>query len=223
MRTFRDFMEQALYDPEHGFYARRQPRADFYTAPELHPAFAGVLARDIGKRLESLRARGVVGPLTIVEMGAGEGLLAEQLLGQLPRGVRFVLLERCSDLLDNGIKRLRESFEDVEGVSHLSELEPCSGVFLSNELVDAFPVHVLEKSGGAVREVYVGRNGATTLAGLSTPKLEPHAAAVAATLEEGATHAVNLEAEPWLDLVAERLMAGSLMTIDYGKRLRLGS
>ena len=36
MRTFRDFMESALYDPERGFYSTRTQTADFYTAPELH-------------------------------------------------------------------------------------------------------------------------------------------------------------------------------------------
>ena len=43
MRTFRDFMESALYDPEEGFYSTRTQTADFYTAPELHPAFGADL------------------------------------------------------------------------------------------------------------------------------------------------------------------------------------
>ncbi len=211
-------MESALYDPERGFYARRQPRADFYTAPELHPAFAAVLARDVTKRLDALRSRGVPGPLTVVEMGSGEGVLAEQLLARLPRGVRYVLVERCEDMLERSHERLSARFENVEALCSLEELEPCAGVFLSNELVDAFPVHVLEKSGGAVRELYVRRNGATELSTLSTAALQPHAAAVAPQLEEGALHAVNLEAEPWMAAVAEKLLAGWVLTIDYGKR-----
>ena len=50
MQTFRDFMEAALYDPEQGYYGRRIPREDFYTAPELHPAFGGVLGHGRGHR-----------------------------------------------------------------------------------------------------------------------------------------------------------------------------
>jgi len=211
-------MERALYDPERGFYARRQPRADFYTAPELHPAFAAVLAKDVAKRLDALRAAGVPGPLTVVEMGSGEGALAEQMLSRLPRGVRYVLVERCEEMLERAHERLARRFENVEACVSLAELEPCAGVFLSNELVDAFPVHVLEKSGGAVRELYVARDGGTTLAELSTPELQPHASSVSAQLEEGGLHAVNLEAAPWMADVAERLLAGWVLTIDYGKR-----
>ena len=40
-------MERALYDPETGYYPRPQVKKDFYTAPELHPAFAGVLTREL--------------------------------------------------------------------------------------------------------------------------------------------------------------------------------
>ena len=47
--TFAAFMAEALYGPE-GYYARR-PRlggtgADFFTSPELHPAF-GALLREV--------------------------------------------------------------------------------------------------------------------------------------------------------------------------------
>jgi SAM-dependent MidA family methyltransferase len=98
----------------------------------------------------------------------------------------------------------------------------CRGVFLSNELVDALPFHVLEKRDGKVWELYVDDSGAPVLGELSTRALAPHAQAVALTLEEGQRHAVSLEARSWLTEVAGRLECGYLATIDYGKRLAAG-
>jgi SAM-dependent MidA family methyltransferase len=198
MQTFREFMEGALYHPELGFYARRKPRADFYTAPELHPAFAAVLASEIARRLP---AGG-----TVVEMGAGDGTLAAQLLARLPAGTPYTMVE----------KSLSPKVEGARTVRSLDELAPLRGVFFSNELVDAFPVHVLEKSGGRVYELYVDAAGAERLGELSTPALQEHAERV--ELQDGERHAVNLDLEGWLAQVASLITAGALMTIDYGHR-----
>lgn len=225
MQTFRDFMEQALYDAERGFYSRRIPTEDFYTAPELHPAFAGVLARQLVKRFERLRAEGIEGPLFIVEMGAGRGLLAEQLLGELKAkfpawaaSTRYVLIERSRGVLMDAVVRLSAIHSHVLGYTRLEEVLPCAGVFLSNELVDAFPVHLLEKRDGRMFEVYVEESGRSVLCDLSRPELVPAAAAAAPLLQDGERHAVNLEAPRWLRLVAEKLQRGFVLTVDYGKR-----
>ena len=207
-------MESALYDPERGFYSRRRPRADFYTAPELHPAFAGVTAR----RVEQLCDRIGLDSPKVVEMGAGEGLFAEQLLERLPEGTSYALVERSDSALEAALRRLRDRFPQVEGYSSLAELEPTEGVFLSNELVDAFPVHVLQREGESIRELYVDEHGNEKLGELSTPELLAHAEKVAETLEAGARHAVNLEAERWLRQVRAVLARGAVVTIDYGAK-----
>ena len=225
MQTFRDYMESALYDPERGYYSRRTPTQDFYTAPELHPAFAGVLAREIARRLEALAAAGVAGPYSITEMGSGSGMLASELLKALRAGfprwadtVRYVLVERARVPLIDSVVALSQSAH-VVGYSRLEEVLPSPGVFLSNELVDAFPVHLLEKREGTIYEVCVEESGRTLLSDLSTDELKPYAAAVLPVLGEGERHAVNLEALRWLRSVSEKLRAGFLMTIDYGRRM----
>lgn len=229
MRTFRDFMEEALYDPGRGFYARRIPAADFYTAPELHPAFAAVLARQILKRLEALKGRGARGPYALVEMGSGSGRLAQDLLSAIAREsppwraeIRYVLVERCADLLRESLRSLAARHPDVTGHARLEDLAPCAGVFLSNELVDSLPVHLLQKHRGDLREVCVEESGREGLCALSRPELKPHAEAVAPGLGEAERHAVSLEALRWLGLVSERLREGFVITIDYGKRFPAG-
>ncbi len=225
MQTFRDFMEAALYDPERGYYSRRTPTEDFYTAPELHPAYAGALARVVAQRFELMKAAGVPGPYSVVEMGCGQGRLGRALLCEFKQRhpawatqTRYVLIERSRTALLDAIMAASQVHGQVLGYSRLEELLPCSGIFLSNELVDAFPVHLLEKRSGRVFEVYVEDSGRTVLSDLSTPELVPHAQAVEASLAEGERHAVNLEARRWLRLVSQKLEAGYVVTIDYGKR-----
>ena len=231
-------METALYDPERGFYAVREAKADFYTAPELHPAFARILAVEVVARLAKVRAERPRSPLFVVEMGSGHGRLARQLLTALKedhprwfRRIRYVLIERVEKRLLDSIFDLQDLGAGVLGYSSLEDMPPVCGVFLSNELVDAFPVHVLTKHGGKVAELHVrprrkhGRPGRAlkAMAGpLSTPALRPHARAVARSLNEGGAHAVSLEAAAWMALVSKRLKAGSVLTVDYGKRFGAG-
>lgn len=235
MVTFRDYMESALYSSG-GFYERRTPMEDFYTAPELHPAFAGILAGWTLERLKGLEERGVPAPYFIVEMGSGVGTLGAGILkalrerhgAWLPK-LRYVFVERSESALLKSILSAG-SGERVLGYSRLEDVPACSGVFLSNELVDAFPVHLLQKDGGLMREVYVQSSGPGSagirgaegvraeLGELSCPALQAAADKVCPNLAEGGRHAVNLEAARWLKLVGERLTEGTLLTIDYGKR-----
>ncbi|MBI4377271.1 MAG: SAM-dependent methyltransferase [Elusimicrobia bacterium] len=225
MQTFRDYMEAALYDPERGYYSRRIPTEDFYTAPELHPAFAGVLARKIAEKFAALSARGTPGPYSIVEMGSSSGLLAADVLKSLKRenpewarALRYIVVERSRPRLLESVVTLSALHEGVIGYSRLEDVLPCAGVFLSNELVDALPVHLLEKRDGRMYEVYVEESGRTVLSDLSTRELAPMAEGVAPHLAEGERHAVNLEALRWLRVVEAKLKEGFLLTIDYGKR-----
>lgn len=239
MVTFRDYMESALYAAG-GYYESRTPTEDFYTAPELHPAFAGVLASEIAARFQGLAERGVEGPYCVVEMGSGSGKLGAGILKALRERhaawgakARYVFVERSETALLGAV--LESGAGDrVLGYSRLEDVPSCAGVFLSNELVDAFPVHLLEKgSDGRVYEVYVqasGPDGAgirgaagvrAELGELSRPELKGIAERLGPALPEGGRHAVNLEAAAWLDLVSRRLKAGCVITIDYGKRFGL--
>jgi len=224
--TFRDFMEAALYDPADGYYPRRSPGEDFYTAPELHPAFAEALADEICERLESLAARRPKAPLFVVEMGSGDGRLARQLLHAFQERhaescdlIRYVLVERVESLLIESLVRLRAEPGRVLGYSRLADLPPLCGVFISNELVDALPFHVLEKREGRVREVYVEQaEGAwrLQLGDCSSPELARAAEGIAGWLSEGDRHALSLAAGEWMGAVASKLECGALITVDYG-------
>lgn len=229
-------METSLYDNKEGFYAKRKPTEDFYTAPELHPSFAITLADHLAGRLARLAEMRPKSPLFLMEVGAGAGTLACQVLAALSdkhphwiNRVRFILVERVEHLMMESVLRLHDTGVRHLGYTHLEEVPPFCGVVYSNELIDAMPVHVLEKKDGRVREVYVerphgkkSRRPRTTLGLLSSRRLVHAARAVGPHLEEGQRHAVNLEAQRWISRIARILKAGSVITIDYGKRFTPG-
>ena len=108
------------------------------------------------------------------------------------------------------------------------------GCILSNELLDAFPVHQVRQEQGELREVYIaladppsspsgrGAGGAghplsETLAEPSTPALAARLEEVGITLAEGQTAEINLDLDAWAASVADSLSAGFVLTIDYGQ------
>jgi SAM-dependent MidA family methyltransferase len=93
------------------------------------------------------------------------------------------------------------------------------GCYLSNELVDAFPVHIVEKHDGNLLEVYVtAESGAfkEVLMDPSTEELANYLEWVGVELPEGNRAEINLAAPSWLRNVAGLLQRGFLLTIDYG-------
>ncbi len=83
---FARFMELALYHPQFGYYMRQPDRADderigwsgdFYTSSDVYPILGRALAAQ-ARQLDELVDCPT--PFTIVEMGAGKGLLARDCL-----------------------------------------------------------------------------------------------------------------------------------------------
>ena len=230
MRSFRDFMESALYDPERGYYSIREKTADFYTAPELHAAFGAVLADRLASLLERVSTIRADGPLFLVEAGCGDGTLACQVARRLREKhpglaarVSFILVERGRKDLTTATRRLNAFGVSVTAFTEIGKIPPFAGVLYSNELLDALPVHLLQSSGGEIKEVFVDENGSEAVAPLSRPELAPHAALLKETLAQGERHAVSLEAKAWIAAAASRVEEGFIVSIDYGKRFAPGA
>jgi SAM-dependent MidA family methyltransferase len=155
--SFARYMELALYAPRLGYYmagARKLGRdGDFITAPELSPLFGRALARQ-------LREVAVPGG-DMLEIGAGSGALAASLLLELERlgslPGRYLILELSPDLRDRSRATLAARAPHlIERVAWLNQLPPrFEGIVLGNEVLDAMPVHVLQRVGGRVEELGV--------------------------------------------------------------------
>jgi SAM-dependent MidA family methyltransferase len=226
--TFRDFMEAALYDPRHGYYQTGRlkigPEGDYYTSGNVHPAFGAMLARAF---VDLSSEPGVHnGPQSIVEMGAGTGQLASDVLTALRerhpdffQQVDYIIVEASEEMIRRE-RKLLAGFDGHVRWSNLAELEraPVSGIFFSNELVDAMPVHRVRFTQTDIEEQYVtvGEGLALTWCEPSTPSLMNYFERIGAKLAEGQIAEINLDAIEWLTRVSRAIERGFLITIDYG-------
>ena len=248
--TFARFMELALYHPQFGYYMRATDApdgiaaerigakpigenrigwdGDYYTSSDVHPVLARALARQI-RQVDELLGR--PDPFTVVEMGAGKGLLACDFLSDCAAGsdsffsrLRYVLIERSSAMRAAQRSNLAPWLESpgrVSWLNHLEELEDGSvvGGVLSNELVDAFPVHRIRVEHGETKEIFVDYQDGRfceRVQAFSTPALSEYLHRLDLSLPDGYTTEINLEALAWMKEIGRALGRGVAITIDYG-------
>jgi len=108
--------------------------------------------------------------------------------------------------------------EKVQWASSLHELSAIRGCILSNELLDAFPVHLVEMD-DELREIYITiQDGSFTEAKwqLSTPALSDYIKEFLIELSKGYRTEINLRIKDWIASASNVLSEGFILTIDYG-------
>lgn len=228
---FSQFMEWCLYHPQYGYYSTGRVRigkeGDYYTGPCVHPLFGGMVAKQLFQMAERLGED----HFEVVEIGAGRGLLCQDVLDwadkNAPRflkGLRYLLVETSAPLL----KEQKERLHPYEAKGQVRWMDPASfeggeggitGCILSNELVDAFPAHCVVFENGRLREIYVTRDNGQLkeMTGpLSDPRLLSYFESMSVSLLEGQRAEVNLKALDWMEKVGRFLNRGFVLTIDYG-------
>ena len=220
--TFAEFMEVALYWPSAGYYTSRDPigsHGDYFTSPLAHPAFGALLAVQL---FQMWQLMGRPASFTVVELGAGNGLLCRDIMGYaegLPDGfgdcLRYVCIDRREaaghERGTDPAHRLAASGLPLRGIE---------GCVLSNELLDAFPVHQIVMRNGCLREVFVelDANELVTRTGKpSTPALAERLDNLGVTFAEGQSAEINLGLAGWAEETARALRQGFVLTIDYGR------
>ena len=223
-------MNAALYAPG-GYYTRPAAGSDYYTSPRVHPAFGALLAVQLF-HLWSLLER--PDPFAVLEPGAGDGLLCRDILGaarHLPHGfadaMRYTVLDHRADPgWEDGMPGTSRITGSVLA-HHVPAMPAPFHCVLSNELLDALPVHRVRMEGGRIRELCVGM-GPDVADGYegalievprepSTPALERRIADLGMTLQDGQTAEICLLLDRWADTVASLIESGFVLTIDYGR------
>jgi len=227
--TFREWMGAALYDPQEGYYCRRDRQrwgrqGDYRTAPERSVLFAATFAHYFKSLYQKLNSPS---SWAIVEAGAGAGDFAAAVLETFKRenpqiltATRYIIDELSGASRSLVATRLAP-FEDqvkFESIEEMGVID--NGIIFTNELLDAFPVHRVTVMGGQLAEFYVrlDDNGAFawSLGSPSTPRLVEYFAELGLALVEDQVAEVNLAARDWMARAAEILQAGYLITADYG-------
>ncbi|HEY6408537.1 MAG TPA: SAM-dependent methyltransferase [Ktedonobacteraceae bacterium] len=221
--TFAEYMRMALYEPGYGYYMSGSARigfdgADFFTSTDISSTFfANCVGRQLYQWWEKL---GHPSPFVVVEQGAGRRDLARAVLAWAKH--QDANFQAALDYRHEDICTGQDALMlDQSKVSHMPS------VILSNELVDAFPVHIVETHNARLYEIYVDAQAGR----LCEVRGEPSTAEVATYLDryhipwaefgDGWRAEINLDALRWIQRTAKRLRHGYILTIDYGDKARV--
>jgi len=225
-QSFAWFMEQALYHREHGYYSSGRAaigrRGDYFTNVSVGPLFGQLLAAQFAEMWERL---GKIDNFVIVEQGAHHGDLAHDVLDatrtRFPEffsALRYRIVEPFPVLQDRQSQTLSDFGDRVQWRGSLDELEPFVGLHFSNELIDAFPAHLLVSSEKGWREKFVALNR-DKFVFVDQPIVDPTLQTLAQKLPSrsaGYETEVNLAALDWIDQISMKLERGYVLVIDYG-------
>ena len=217
--SFRDFMDIALYYPGLGYYTSKKnkigKKGDYYTSPNLTPAFGEMLGMQLEEMWRILGEK----EFTVVEMGAGTGLMSMDVLRylkgnpELSSDLDYCIVEKSPALRKEQQERLGEN---ARWCSSLYELSGMTGCVFSNELVDAFPVHQVVMD-GELMEIFVDhKDGFVEILKPASDELNDYFAELGVVLPCGYRTEVNLDAVKWVHELGRILEKGFVITIDYG-------
>jgi SAM-dependent MidA family methyltransferase len=221
---FHDFMEMSLYHQDYGYYSTSRARVgkegDFYTSPCISSLFGEMIARQLEEMWYWLGRQ----PFSIIEYGAGTGLLCRDILQSLQKNaalyvdVQYHIVEKTGALSSYERASLSDKVTWHEDITTVPSIVGC---VLSNELIDNFSVHqvVMQEE---LMEVYVDYdNGFIECLQPAPDALKGYFRELGVQLPSGFRTEINLQAIDWIGRVAGVLKKGFVLTIDYGFPSRL--
>lgn len=220
--SFRDYMEQALYHPDFGYYScqSRPPgrASDFFTSVSVGKCFGDLLAEYLAHLWRELDR---LVPFVVEEQGANNGQLAADVLealcdrhGEVYACLRYHVVERSARLELDLAEKLKPHASRVETAPAAK-----AHCLFANELLDAMPVHRLAWRGGQWRELWL-KDDQGSLGWEECPiedaRLAKEVAAIdTSEFEDGYLTEIQLDALDWLKVLTTRAPT-RLLLVDYG-------
>jgi len=246
--SFYDYMNFVLNDPSNGYYgsgkAELGSQGDFVTSPSLSDDFAFFVGKQIEEWLIQLKNNLCDQKLFIIDFGAGDGSFLSGLIKYLlessnnsSEGVSFVIIEpnkgmiekqkmKLKEFLSLGIDILWKGLEEIEGNN-------INGIFIANEVLDAFPVERITFSKGRLfrQAVSVDKKSSRLFFDKLpiTSELEKSIKFAESKLgitippedaPEGWTTEWHIDNSEWLKGIYEKINNGILLIIDYAKEAK---
>lgn len=223
--SFADFMEAALYHPQYGYYTAENftlgRQGDFTTAPEISPLFARCFAKPVLNLAEQL------GHSTVLELGAGTGRFACDLLLQLEQEnalpSHYFIYE-----ISETLRKKQQVFLQTHCPHLYSRLvwldappSHFSGIIIANEVLDALPVHCFSIQETGAKERGVTLKNQTFAWDLRRPTAPFFSEKVEHLrqlydLQAGYASEINLRLPAFLSPLIHGLKQGAILFIDYG-------
>ena len=218
--SFRDFMDMCLYFPECGYYTSSKEQigkeGDYYTSSSVSEIFGAMIAKQVEEIWHVLGRN----HFTLVEFGAGQGLLCHDILDYLKQHshglynqLRYCIIEKSPVMRQRQQAHLLEKVTWHKTIEELGEIEGC---IISNEVIDNFPVHqVLMED--ELMEVFVDyKEEFIEVLKPAGEALTNYLRELDVSLPRGFRTEINLDAMEWLKEIGASLKRGYILTIDYG-------
>ncbi|MEY2919630.1 MAG: hypothetical protein RL261_935 [Pseudomonadota bacterium] len=225
---FDRFMQLALYEPGLGYYSAGARKfgaeGDFITAPEVAPVFSRCLALQCAEVIREL------GPDSrLLELGAGSGVMAAELLAELERQdalpAEYWILDLSADLRERQHATIEQHVPHLLArVQWLDSLpdEPFVGMILANEVLDALTFERFAIRQGDVNALGVSSDFGQLQLAEARAASQLVAAVRKIEADTGVAFPDGYESEvctglaPWLQSIAYSLERGVILFIDYG-------
>jgi len=219
-------MEQALFDPDAGYYSQHIStigrRGDFSTSATL----SSTLARAIAGWLQELWRSNPSLPRTVIEIGAGDGSLAQGILkhiGLLARqSLRYHIVEASAPLAKQQVSRLGK-YRRCRWYPDMQQALAETGgeaIIISNELIDAFPVELLQwgQEKQCWCQLLLDHDGSHWITRAGKPVALPVNSSLATghNLVNGQLVERHDSYIDWLGKWIRQWQRGEMLTIDYG-------
>jgi SAM-dependent MidA family methyltransferase len=208
---FDRWMREALTHSEFGYYPKGiraigGRHGDFATWPGMEGTLAG-----------SVRRWQCDGPGRVMEIGAGDGSLAQGILSGIWRRPKYGIVELSPVLRDLQKQRLRGRVRWFQTVADGLRAWEGKADLVANELVDAFPVRVFRKdSEQSWSEMYVALTDGRACARWLTATPPSTHPAFQHTWRNGQIIEVLTGFEDWLAGWMGEWKDGRLLLVDYG-------
>jgi len=227
--SFRHYMEMALYEPSFGYYVAGSYKigelGDFITAPEISSLFSQCIAQQCKEVLLEIGGTTTSSNASILELGAGTGKMATDILLTLENNDclpnQYYILDLSPDLK----QRQKETFEKhaphlLRYVTWLSQLpESFTGIILGNEVLDAMPVNVFTQLNTEVFEHHVVWEDGQFMEQLqkADEDLSNNVLSLKIPSEDTPyTSEINPNLPAWFETISGCLKKGVILLADYG-------
>lgn len=234
---FSKFMQMALYESKLGYYQNNLhkfgEKGDFITAPEMGKNFAKCIANSISPFFQQSpdhldHSVHIEQQKSILEIGAGSGALAVNLLSELAElsalPEQYWILEPSASLQNMQQIKLKESLPDyfpyVKWVSKLPE--NMTGIIIANEVVDAIPCERIKRQNNQWHQLGVTYKNAQFEQCMTKLVDDSELPKILTQRESSKNYSDGYHAEyrplvnGWIKSLAKTLHQGAIILLDYG-------
>lgn len=225
--TIADYMADALYHPQDGYYMTRSPigaEGDFTTAPEVSQIFGELVGLWL---VQSWTDMGSPASFNLVELGPGRGVLMHDILRAARLRPAFLdaahvwLVETSGRMRLEQRRRVKDAGVRMDWADRFADVPPAPTLIIANEFFDCFPIRQFERGATGWRERMVGLAADGDGLAFTVDATPPDPSLDLPSKEnvaEGAIFELSTAAEAAADEIARALheRGGRALIIDYG-------